>query len=115
MAYLIAILLVPLVVVLLYAFVLFDRLLRAEYEQHRPAWETDGRPAGFFWRAQESGFFLSKLAVIRLSFAWLFRTPAWVASSPALVTMLRRHRYAVLVWNIGVLVWFVIFLSVLHD
>ena len=115
MPYLIAIAFVSLIAVLLYAFVLFDRLLRAEYEQHRPVWETDGRPSGFFWRAQECDFLLSKLARLRLTFAWLFRTPPWVASSPTLVAMLRRHRFAVLVWNIGVLVLFVIFLSVLHD
>jgi len=111
MPYVIAIPLVPLVVVLLYAFVLSDRLLRAEYEQHRPVWEADGRPAGFFWHAQECDFFISKLARIRLALVWLFRTPAWIASSPALVTMLRRHRFAVLVWNIGILIWFVLFLS----
>jgi len=110
MPFLIAILLVPLIGVLLYAFVLFDRLLRAEYEQHRPAWEIDGRPAGFFWRAQECDFLFSKLAKMRLTLVWLFRTPAWVASSPDLVAMLRRHRIAVLIWNVGVLIWFVLFL-----
>jgi len=115
MPYLIAIPLVPLIAVLFYAFVLFDRLLRAEYEQHRPAWETDGRPAGFFWRAQECGFITSHLARARLSFAWLFRTPAWIAGSPVLAAMLRRHRFAVLVWNIGLLIWFGIFLSVVHE
>jgi hypothetical protein len=114
MPYLVAIFFLPLFVVLLYAFVLFDRLLRAEYEHHRSAWETDGRPAGFFWRAQECGLVASQLAGARLSFEWLFRTPAWIAGSPVLVTMLRRHRFAVLVWNIGVLVLFVIFLRVLH-
>src|SRR5438270_7914412 len=110
MPYLIAILFVPLTAVLFYAFVLFDRLVRAEYEHHRPAWESDGRPAGFFWRAQECDFFTSKLMRIRLTLGWLFRTPAWIASSPALVTILRRHRVAVLIWNIGVLVLFVLFL-----
>jgi hypothetical protein len=90
--------------------VLFDRLLRAEYEQHRPAWETDGRPAGFFWRAQECDFLFSKLAKMRLTLVWLFRTPAWVEMSPVLVTVLRRHRIAVLIWNIGVLIWFFFFL-----
>jgi len=96
--------LVPLIAVLFYAFVLFDRLLRAEYEQHRPAWQKDGRPAGFFWRAQECHFITSNLARARLSFAWLFRTPGWVAGSPALAATLRRQRLAVLVWSIGVLI-----------
>ena len=113
MPYLLAIAFVPLIAVLLYAFVLFDRLLRAEYEQYRQAWETDGRPAGFFWRAEECDFLLSKFARLRLTFAWLFRTPSWIASSPSLIATLRRHRLAVLVWNLGVLVLFILFLRVL--
>jgi hypothetical protein len=115
MPYLIAILLLPLLAALFYAFTVFDRLLRAEYEQHRPAWETDGRPAGFFWRAQECNFITSHLARARISFALFFRTPAWIVGSPVLVALLRRHRFAVLVWNIGILVWSVFLLSVLHD
>ena len=57
MPFITAIILIPLIAVLFYAFVMFDRLLRAEYQQHRPVWETDGRPAGFFWRAEECDFF----------------------------------------------------------
>jgi hypothetical protein len=113
MPYLIAILLAPLVIVLLYGFALFDRLLRAEYEQHRPVWEKNGKPAGFFWHARECSVITSHLARIRLSFAWLFWTPLWITDSPLLVTMLRRYRFAVLVWNIGIVAWFVIFLGVL--
>src|SRR5436190_21584352 len=115
MPFLTAIILIPLIALLFYAFVMFDRLLRAEYQQHRPVWETDGRPVGFFWRAQESGLLTGHIARARLTFAWLFRTPAWIAGSPALVTMLRRLRFAVLIWNVGVLVWFAIFLTLLHD
>jgi hypothetical protein len=101
--------------VLFYAFVLFDRLLRAEYEQHRPAWETDGRPAGFFWRAKECRFITSHLARARLSFAWLFSTPAWVAGTSDLTSMLRHIRYAVFVWNVGILILFGMFLCMIHD
>ncbi len=111
MPYLLVIFLFPLIAVLFYAFVLFDRLLRAEYKQHRSAWVTDGRPSGFFWRAQECDFLLSKLARLRLTFVWLFRTPPWVASSPSLAAMLWRLRFAVLVWNIGILVLFVVLLA----
>jgi len=101
--------LVPLILVLLYAFVLFDRLLRSEYQQHREAWYADGRPAGFFWRAPECDFIMSHLARSRIAFTWLFSTPAWVEASPVFATQLRHQRWAVLVWNVGVLVWFVFF------
>jgi hypothetical protein len=102
--------LVPLVGILLYAFVLFDRLLLTEYHQFRDVWEADGRPAGLFWRAPECNRFFSHLARARLSFAWLFRTPNWVSASPALAAQLQRQRWAVLIWNVGLLIWFVFFL-----
>jgi hypothetical protein len=104
--------LIPLLIVLFYALRLFDRLIRAEYEQHRQIWETDGRPAGFFWRAEGCGRFdiISQFARTRLSLLWLFRTPSWVMETPTFRVWLRQHRWAVLVWNIGVLIWFVFFL-----
>src|SRR5579859_7821139 len=93
---------ITLMTVLQYAFVLFDRLLRAEHDSHRAAWEIDGRPTGFFWRPSELAWFDvgSRMARMRLTLVWLFRTPPWVTQSPALARLLRRHRLAVLCWNI---------------
>lgn len=109
MAFVTAVSLLPLVAVLIYAFVMFDRLLRAEYRQHRVAWVNDGRPAGFFWRAEECSFVSSHIARARLAFAWLFSTPTWAAGSAPLLGILRRLRLAVLIWNVGFLAWFAIF------
>jgi hypothetical protein len=108
----VAIIILPilLVFVLLYGLLLFDRLIRAEYEQHRQIWEADGRPAGFFWRAAECSFMASHFAKTRLTLVWLFRTPAWIADSPVLRARLRRHRWSVLIWNVGMLIWFAFFL-----
>jgi hypothetical protein len=91
--------------ILICALALFDRLIRAEYEQHRPTWETDGRPAGIFWRARECRFITSDLARTRLSFVWLFRTPTWVAGSPDLAAVMRRHRGVVVIWHIAIVIW----------
>jgi hypothetical protein len=88
---------------LFYSFAVFDRLLRAEYELHRPEWERDGRPAGFFWRAPECDFMTSAFARTRLLFSWLFTTPDWISDSPKLAALLRRQRLAVLIWNVGML------------
>jgi hypothetical protein len=96
-----------LVAILAYGFVTFDRLLRTEYEAHRTEWEMDGKPAGFFWRAPECVWFLSHFARLRVSFAWLFTTPEWIAASPHLRVQLRRQRLAVLIWNVGVIVLWV--------
>jgi hypothetical protein len=107
-----SLLMLPFCAVLVYGFISFDRLLRIEHEQNRPAWEVDGRPAGFFWRARECSWMRSDLARGRLAFVWLFRTPSWVSDSAASTVALRRFRLAVLMWNIGVLLWLVILLSV---
>ena len=112
--YLVGIFLVPLIAVLFYSFVLFDRLLRTEYEQYRPAWEADGSASGFFWRARECRLFRSDLARLRLSLSWLFRTPAWVTNSSSGSATLRRLRLGVLVWNVGILLVFIAFVASLR-
>jgi len=100
MPFLIAVGLVLAVALLLYAFAMFDRLVRAEYEGAREAWEADGRPRGFFWKAPECTWYRSAWALNRLSFVWLFATPGWVARSPTSRNSLRRWRVSVLTWNI---------------
>ena len=70
------------------AFVMFDRLVRLEYQSFRKDWEKDGQPHGFFWVPPEvkrlggwavslSSGFASK----RCSYVWLFSTPDWVRKS----------------------------------
>lgn len=140
-------LLAPLLALVIYAQVLFHRLLRKEYEQFREVWEMDGKPYfkgcplcaltncprpsmstglfrsllkilgwllawGRFCLATQCAMIRSCWACNRVMLVWLLWTPTWIASSPALVSMLRRCRVAVLVWNIGVLVWFGLLLSV---
>jgi len=100
---------IPFVCVLYYAFALFDRLLRAEYQEHRQIWEADGRPSGFFWRAQECDFLRSQLSRMRLSALWLCRTPEWIAGSESLTICLRRLRQVLLIWCAGMLFWVILF------
>src|SRR5437016_1928179 len=88
---------------LLYAFFAFDRFVRAEYENARGAWEADGRPRGFFWKAPECTLYRSTWALYRLSFLCLFATPSWAAVSPASRNSLRRWRISVLAWNIVII------------
>jgi hypothetical protein len=104
----------PLMIVLLYGFISFDRLLRLEHDQNYAAWDQDGRPAGFFWRTRECSWIRSYVARNRLSFRWLFRTPSWVSQSAASVLALRRFRLAVLIWNVGGILWVVIYFFVLR-
>jgi hypothetical protein len=78
--------------VLVYGFTQADRLVRAEHEFHRDAWERDGAPCGFF--CMPAG------CRTRVPFKWLFRTPPWVLASPEYSSWLRRYRICALTWNI---------------
>jgi hypothetical protein len=47
----------------------FDRLVRLEYQEYRTQWEQDGQPRGVFWTPPEAS---QKAAPF---FSWLFSTP----------------------------------------
>jgi hypothetical protein len=84
---------------LLYGFWTFDRLVRWEYDHHRDQWLKDGRPDWFFWRANECDFFFSSIAKQKLTFVWLFKTPAWADGNIECIRRLSHLRTAVLAWN----------------
>lgn len=92
------------VAVLLSVFVAFDRIVQLEYDEHRSAWETDGRPVGFFFRPEESTWLRSVLALDVLSLAWLFVTPEWAKGSDMALSLFRRLRLAAIAWLLSFLV-----------
>jgi hypothetical protein len=108
-----SVILVAAIFVLLYSFAMFDRLVQAEYAQDRLAWEADGQPRGFLWRAPECTWFRSSWATNRVAFVWLFKTPTWAAPSATYCGWLKRLRISVLVWNVTILCLFVAFALVL--
>ena len=76
---------------------LYDRLVRAEYAEHRAAWELDDRPGGFFWWPRECRLIRSGFARSSLSRSLLTSTPDWVAGSPHLRRCLWQLRLSMLV------------------
>lgn len=74
------------------SFVLFDRILRCEYDGHPDAWTADGRPAGYFWIPEGTSPSLEGYRIRYRLYARLFmRTPAWVETGAEHV-MLRSFR-----------------------
>jgi hypothetical protein len=75
--------------------VVFDQLVRYEYENSREAWEANGRPFGFFWKPPQSAFFVSPMRYMardRCALMWLLVTPVWMEGDEkarALVSRLR--------------------------
>jgi hypothetical protein len=92
-----------------YAFIIFDRLVRSEYEHHPGQWMSDGEPRGIFWRPEGCVHRRNWRALRRVSWLWLFRTPAWVAESPESMKTLTRYRVS----NCVLFGVFLIFLAVL--
>ncbi len=101
-------LLIPFLIV---AFIMFDRVIRYEYENHKNNWEKDGKSFGFFWIPLENRkrfiffpSFKSSWARNRLAFYWLFITPDWVKENKKIYKDLKILRFCVLVWNISILI-----------
>ena len=96
--------------VLVAALLIFDRLVRLEYQSYRRNWEADGKPHGFFWVPPEvkrwGGWAISlrsDFAFNRCSFVWLFSTPDWVRGDEEAKQLLTWLRILVLVWNLSIL------------
>ena len=100
-------LLVTLLAVLLASFYFLERLIRYEYAAHRDAWEHDGRPNGFFFRPPDTTWLRSGMAFQRCALGWPFYTPSWVRGDPAARTLHRRMRWCLLIWNVGIITFFV--------
>jgi hypothetical protein len=101
--------LLALLPVLISAFYFVDRLIRHEYHFHREAWLRDHRPAYFLFWPPEAIWGRSRLALSWLSMAWCFWAPDWIRSDSAARQLLSRLRWRVLIWNIGAVIWFVLF------
>src|SRR5712692_2350244 len=94
---------------LLPAFVTFDRLVKREHDHFAQAWEADGRPHGMFWRPEMSfrpsvRLFRSGLVTNRCMLVWPLRTPHWAGGDEEAMRLLRRLRRLLIAWNLGVLV-----------
>ncbi|MBV9848864.1 MAG: hypothetical protein JO250_04170 [Armatimonadetes bacterium] len=94
--------------VLIAAFVSFDRLVQIEYDQYYAQWSADGKPAGFFWRPSGVSYpdgsdAPSPVGRLVCGLLWLFTTPKWVRGNAMAARRLRQFRLCVLVWNVGFL------------
>jgi hypothetical protein len=63
---------------LVLSFVMFDRILRFQYHNHRELWDTQGRTPGMFWSPTESSFFAGSLQRSIRVLAWTFGSEEWM-------------------------------------
>jgi hypothetical protein len=96
---------------LISAFYFLDRLIRHEYQFYRDAWEQDGKPTGYIFRPPEATWLGSGFAFQRVAFGWLFSTPPWTRNDSTAKRLLSRLRWCVLIWNVGIIIFFVLLLA----
>ncbi len=104
-----------LAVLLIYAFTNIDKLVQIEYKKFKEEWTKDGKPRGFFWRSPECSWFASSIAMQKLSFTWIFKTPQWMRTDFEANNHLRRLRLFVLLFNNGIVVWFMIAMIIIKN
>jgi hypothetical protein len=80
----------------IWQFLVFDRLIRYEYENFREAWEHDGSPHGFFWHPPRPGCSTSIMRYMArdtLAVMWLVVTPSWMEKDEKARSLLSRLRW----------------------
>ena len=90
-----------LIVDLLFACRSIDRLIRWQHDSHFDAWVADGKPQGMYARFPESDWLGSEWAFNRVALLWLFHTPAWARDDEEALSILKRVRWTVAIWCLG--------------
>ena len=70
---------------LLVAFICFDKLLKFQYSEDRAQWYEYGKPSGFFWSAPGSPFFSGSVQRTVRLLAWTFRSGEWMTSETGML------------------------------
>jgi len=100
-------LIVLLVPILIWAFNIFDNLIKLEFESFHQQWIADGRPSGLYWRPTDyQPSFKSGIATQKSMLVLLFCRLEWVASSDYASRLQRKYRILVLTWNVCLILWF---------
>ena len=84
----------------------FEILIRKLRSEHVEAWESLGKPTGFFPTAFTPT--PSDVAAQKLMYTWFFHTPQWIRESPDhSLYVLCAFRIASALWAAGIVTWFV--------
>jgi hypothetical protein len=88
-----------------------DKILKYEYENLHEQWIKDRQPRGMFWKpkvkpAKIFDRFFSRINPGVHFFKLLFTTPEWIKQNTETTNYIKEFRKFVLLWNVGVLVWF---------
>lgn len=88
-----------------YAASALNQLIKLEYQDHYHAWEADGRPVGFTWRAPETDWMRGTLSREWISLMWLVGTPEWMKQSSDARHLLHHMRLGVFASGVFIALW----------
>ena len=100
------VLLIALMPLIVLAMATFNRLVRHLSEAHPTAWQEAGRPMRFYEMARGPGTIRRSFASQKASALWLFFTPKWAQEDQVALRLLRRYRFIVAAWNVGIILVF---------
>ena len=97
-------------------FLLFDALLRRFHDDHRDLWEHAGKPTGFFWYPDGTGWFDSLSARGELLKSWRAGPPEWARGQQDLMSTFTKLTTCYRLAGVAIGISFVIFgLAVLGE
>jgi hypothetical protein len=69
---------------LVQSFIVFDKILVAQYRRHRGAWEADGKPSGFRWVPPGASKWSGGFAQTHVLHRWATDIPEWASGDAEL-------------------------------
>jgi len=90
---------------LLSAFLMFDRIVKFQFENYRDEWEKSGKPNGVFTSIGDSTFLTSSLSRNIKLISWAFASDEWMKKEPSIIKKVWLMRSAVYVFW---LVWIIV-------
>ena len=92
----------------------FEILIRKLRSEHAEAWESLGKPTGFFPASLSPT--PSDIAAQKLLYVWFFRTPQWIRECrDSSLYVLCVFRVASALWVAGLFVWALCILKMLQS
>ncbi|HQU85695.1 MAG TPA: hypothetical protein PKY59_21345 [Pyrinomonadaceae bacterium] len=70
---------------LLSGFILFDRIVKFQFENYWDEWEKIGKPSGFFLSIGDSTFLTSSLSRNIRIISWTFASDEWMKKEPSVI------------------------------
>ena len=94
--------------IVIYGFVMIDKLIKHIYKEHHESWIHIGKPRGMFYTPPNTDSLKSMMSMQLNIFVWTFKTPLWMKDDNVLLNYLRKFRLSIGIANIAMLGLFIL-------